>query len=637
MLRTFAVFWFALCCFGCPAFSQIIETVKKPPAILFKNAAGQAISSIPVDEESHGPMLRFAFSPNADGVYVLNAKENSKDRSLSYVNLSTLKVEAVIELPDTSHARLFEMLPSPDDSRLLCYTFSDEKAWSSTSPQMTFLFSTQSSLKAHVIAIDIRSNSVVGTWDWMRSLQGLLPDNGIEDGRLFSTSDGRRLMALTQLVEQGLLSNPDVQRASPNWQSFTIFSTRYPEGANLAPPEQKIVSAEFSSDERTLFLASANKRGGDTIIQMINLENLDLINRPIKDDQIVVQRGIGTFLQATPPQQMTSSPGVWVVSKQCLRFISTDGTVGDETHIPYQEGEFAELSLDKSHLFIALPGDRHKNASIFAVDLKTGTTQSDPLDDDPVEFARFGQSQQLWLIGQKEMRSISENGILGVQGIALDNSRLEHSPKHHEGGFPAGSKPPIGGKPTETIGIGDDTAALLLAATEGAPLHQVALVDLKGLELRNVITTMTTEELRKYYRHEALEPLKKPTIFGIVGAAAGAAGGGSAGMKASATASLAGAGAVLGVAIEESFTPPVHSRAGNVALAIRPDQRYLYVLDTEKHDVSVIDLNTWAVTAQIQVDDAISGIRMLPDATHLLCTGNGILQTIDLIANKLVN
>src|SRR6266849_7338227 len=88
----------AALCSGRPAFTQTIETGEKPPSVVFKDAAGAVVTSIPVDTIPHRrsgggvighpiPLVKMEVSTSSNRAYVLNAAGKSKERSLSAVNL----------------------------------------------------------------------------------------------------------------------------------------------------------------------------------------------------------------------------------------------------------------------------------------------------------------------------------------------------------------------------------------------------------------------------------------------------------------------------------------------------------------------------------------------------------------------
>jgi len=239
-------------------------------------------------------------------------------------------------------------------------------------------------------------------------------------------------------------------------------------------------------------------------------------------------------------------------------------------------------SRDQKLLFAAIEGDKHTAASLLVVDIEKGTTVSHALTGQPTRLVRLGPNQEPWVLGNQEMRSLSETGELGDRRIQF--SQPGRADKGDEGGASAF----LDGFPGETIALGEDHAAVLISGKNGRSHHKVALLDLKELQVEAIVTTMGAGE-------------KTGVLAGRI-----------------ATSVLFSA-ATLGTFV---FTPNLI--LGNEFLVARPDGRFLYALDLDDHKVSVIDAQTAKVVRRVQVDDSVQGLRMSCDGKHLLCLGDEI-------------
>jgi sugar lactone lactonase YvrE len=60
---------------------------------------------------------------------------------------------------------------------------------------------------------------------------------------------------------------------------------------------------------------------------------------------------------------------------------------------------------------------------------------------------------------------------------------------------------------------------------------------------------------------------------------------------------------------------------GNEALASRPDGKFLYVLDTDIHAVTIVDVADATVLKRIPVDKSVNRVEVSSDGKDLLCVG----------------
>lgn len=86
------------------------------------------------------------------------------------------------------------------------------------------------------------------------------------------------------------------------------------------------------------------------------------------------------------------------------------------------DGRIAGLMLSRNDktLFVAVEKKDKKNpGSLDIIDLETGSTATRALTERPTKLIRLGSDRELWVLGSKEMRSVSETGDLGDQPISL--------------------------------------------------------------------------------------------------------------------------------------------------------------------------------------------------------------------------
>jgi YVTN family beta-propeller protein len=612
--RTLFFLLVALLCSGRPAFPQTIETEEKPPSVVFKDAAGAVVTSIPVDTDPHRndeglighrvPVVTMKVSTASNTAYVLNAAGKSRERSLSAVNLATQRVDRVIKVGAGEHV---ELLMSQDGHRLFCYTRSKEFLWGKPwlegeNPYLASEHVQKSSGTNIITVINTTSNEVVATYDLLRDPAVALPKAKFIDTFLSATNDGERVIVRVN----GFAHFWD----RLTWQRITVFSVQSPNPVVMIDPgKTPIVSYKLSQNDKFLFAAAEDKRGHSEVIDIANLEKGTTISRLV-DDPPTRRERLGAFLEGAPPSGAGSKQGIWIFTRGGLRFISEAGEMGDEISLPREDNVAAMLSLDKTLFFVAVPDSSQHSGVLDVVDLTKGTSSKRALTDAPIRLIRLGSGSGLWIVGRQEMRPISEAGELGDRPILLNK------PRRTEEGDTSGADAFLNGDPTEAISIGEDHAAILINNKKGGgeSPHLVALLDLKQFQVDSIVATMTRQEQAKILRGRYLQSLARGVIR---------------------QESLLAGGPAAFVAYFTDVSPNL--RFANESLAARPDGRKLYVLDTDSHEVTVIDVQTAAVTERIPVHKSVTTIQVAPDGKHLICAGKRLLRDIDLESNKVAN
>jgi len=575
-----------------PAFAQTVETAKKPAAITFKNAAGATVTSVPVDTNHGAVVVKMVSSPVSNTTYVLTAGK-SKERSLSAVNLSTLQVDRVIPV---GPGKRVDLLMSQDGSRIFCYTLSGVLEHAEAFYLETAHLQKAGGSSAIVTVIDAKSNSAVATYDLLHNPGLVLPKSRFFETFLSPTSDGGRLVA-----EVDGLKYAD----RPLWQRIAVFSGQSTRPDFVFEPGKPVASVRFSQDEKFLFVAGEDRKHESEEIYIVNLANGTSVTRAV-DDPPTRHEELGAFLLGAPPSGVESSQGIWIFTRKGLRFISETGEMGNEIALSREEKAFGTLSQDRTHYFLAIPDEHHHSGVLEVVDLKKGTTSDHNLTDAPTKLIRLGSDEGLWVMGRQELRPISEAGELGDRPILLNK------PRKTEEGDTNAADVFINGYPGETIRLGGDHAALLITKGTGESLHRVALLDLKQLQLNSVITTMSHGEQMKIAGGRFMKMMGEAALEGaVIGAISG------------------GAGVPLSTFNGMPLPPPPKGLA-NEFLAASPDGGTLYVLDTDDHQVTVIDVKTDTVVKRIPVDKSTTLISIDAGGKHLLCAGVGFLRTVDL-------
>ena len=162
----------------------------------------------------------------------------------------------------------------------------------------------------------------------------------------------------------------------------------------------------------------------------------------------------------------------------------------------------------------------------------------------------------------------------------------------------------LDGVPGETIPLGNDYAAIQVIGK-----HKVALLNLKKQQVEAIIPTMSNAEKTRI-RTERFAAALVLTV--------------------AVTALTAGAG------ISVMFIP--NMGLSNEALAANPDGKFLFALDLEVHEVTVIDVQNATAVKRIKVNDTVTKLQVSKDGKHLICFGTQKgTQQIDLATNNLEN
>lgn len=256
------------------------------------------------------------------------------------------------------------------------------------------------------------------------------------------------------------------------------------------------------------------------------------------------------------------------------------------------------LSKDEKLVFATVAGDKKTDGSVIVVDLAKGTSSAQTLPDHPTRLFRLGKNQDLWIMSGQQMLSLSETGVLGERRIQLNK------PRKGEEGAASGTSAMLDGTPGETIPLGEDHAAIQIIGK-----HKVALLDLKKQQVDAIIPTMTNAQKTKIRTGRIAEAIL---------------------LTVAVTALTAGAG------VSVMFIP--NMALSNEALAANPDGRFLFALDLEAHEVTVIDVKTATVVKRIKVNDSVSKLQVSKDGKHLICFGSKKgTQQINLETNNLEN
>jgi len=255
------------------------------------------------------------------------------------------------------------------------------------------------------------------------------------------------------------------------------------------------------------------------------------------------------------------------------------------------------LSRDSRSLFVAVDKNNKAPTVLDVVDVGSGGVVEHPLIDRPTRFLRLGSQQAMWVVNSLEMRSLAETGELG------DKSILLNKPRHREEQDQDAESVFLNGYPGETISMGEDHAAMLIVSAKGGTSHRVALLDLKQLRVDSIVRTMTAGESGKI----RTERYALAFALGMLPGGLGPAG-------------------FTGAMLSSGFT--------NEMLAARPDGKFLYTLDTDSHEVTIVDVQAGTVLSRLPVNHSIERLQVTADGKHLLCLGNQ-LQRINLDSNTL--
>jgi len=610
-------------CVCWPAISQTsIETENKPPSLVFKDATGAVVTSVPVDRKYGVPAVMMEISASANTAYVLNGigksaqrsisaadiaagrwsevmSQDVNGRSLSVINLATGRLVRVINV---GAGKQVEMLISQDGRRLFCYTLS--AVLQENSPGFAAAHLQKSRGSRVVNVIDTSSNQIIRTFDLLHSPGSALPKARFIESFLSSSPDAKYLL----VTFTGFTRN--INR--PSWQRLALFSVSATRPPIVIDAHKPMIWSMLSENERFLFVASGDRADRSGVVHIVNVETGKIIDTTIDDPgpSTAHHRELSAFLGGTPPSWAGAKQGVWIHTRNGIRFISETGDVGNEISVPGQDKAAALLSLNRALWFVAVPDMKQHSGTLQVVNLKRSSISNYPLSDAPLRLIRLGSSTGLWLLGRQEMRPISETGTLG------DRSILLNKPHKRAEADASDADLFLNGEPGETISLGEDRAAILVTSRTGGSVHRVALLNLRQLQLATVITTMSNREKTKIVGGRWL---KMAAIAAAEGAAEGAILGG-AGLPLnsfdSLNAQLAAAGMPEGLA--------------NEILAGQPGGRNLYVLDKDMHKVSVIDTQIGTVVGRIPVDKQVTVIHVSLDGRHLICTGPGFRRELDL-------
>jgi hypothetical protein len=576
-------------CFCQRADAQTIETQRKPPSVVFKDAAGTVVTSIPLDTKLRVPIVEMKVSVSSNMAYVLTgsgkSKPKSRERSLSAVNLATQRVERVISIGQGNEV---ELQMSPDGRRLFSHTL--KNVYEGNGRLAIEHFQKRDGSGSVITAIDTSSNQVIGSYDLLNNPGAALPKFRFIETFFSVTADGERILAKVDGFEGRI-----VRTGSPSWVRLLVFSTKSPNGVLMLDPGAPLVSYRFSQDGQFLFVAAEDKARHSEAVEIVNLEKGTTLNR-VLDNPPTRRERLGAFLEGAAPSGMESTHGMWVFTRGGLRFLSEAREMGQEIALPLEDNVAAALSLDSSLFFLTVQGSDQHSGVLHVVDLKKGTSSTHPMTDVPRKLIRLGAANGLWIVGSREMRSVSEAGELGEQPILLNKPR-----KTAEGDTDSADVF-LDGYPGETITVGEDHAAILIAKKKGGSLHRVALINLKKLQVDSIVTTMSKAEQSKIVTGRWLETM---AVVALGGAMRGA------------------------LALPQGLT--------NEFLAARPDRTTLYVLDTDIHKVSVIDIQSATVLGRIPVSNSVTTIQVAQDGKHLLCAGPGFLQAVDMESSKMTN
>ncbi len=267
----------------------------------------------------------------------------------------------------------------------------------------------------------------------------------------------------------------------------------------------------------------------------------------------------------------------------------------------------AMLSQSERSLFVTVVKEKQRQQSLDIIDIETGGTVNRAMTDQPAKLVQLGSKQGMWVMSGQEMRPISETGELGDKPILLNK------PRKSDPGDQTSTSAFLLGNLGETIDLGEDHAAILINKQDGSSLHRVALLDLKELQVESILPTITAAEEANILAHRSMITMLVNAAFLGTALAAGPA----------------SAGAQI-----PQYSPNLSFR--NELLAARPDGKFLYILDIDSHEVTVIDVQAGTVLSRIPVDHSISLIQVSPDGKHLLCLGKKA-SAIDLDSNNLEN
>lgn len=565
--------------------SQTIEISKKPRAIEFKDAGGTVVTSIPLQMAQSGEILEMAVSQSSGTAYVLNPSDKSKNKSVSAVNLSSMQVAKVIDL---GKAQEVNLSMSSDGRRLLCY------ALSGVMEAYHPLHGQRHGNTDTMIVIDTNSNEIIERFDLLNHKD--IPGKGPFLASSASISpDGAYVIGyvagLSRLGKQ-------------EWRRLVIYSTAASDPPVIVDPGEPLLAMTFSDDDGFLFVAAADKERKSELVHVIELRKGTVVSREI-DNPPTKRDRLGAFLGGAPPVGLESKQGIWVFTSAGVRYMTQDGNMGNEVPIANQESAAAILSLNRDLLLLAAPSNGQNAGTLQVVDLRTGNSHTHSLSDVPVRMVRLGSKATTWLVSSREMRMLSENGEVGERAILLNKppsqAGLEQSPADLS----------IDGDVGGAITLGDGRAAILIVNKKGGSLHRVAVLDLKEFRVENVITTMTKGDQSRIIGQRWLQ---------FLGAAA---------MQGAIEGAVTGATGVPSNLFSGYASAP--SGIANEAIAASSNGQTLYVLNTDTHKVTVVNVQSGKTVGFIPVDDSTTMIWANPDGKHLTCAGFGYWKYLKMV------
>ncbi len=386
-----------------------------------------------------------------------------------------------------------------------------------------------------------------------RKVDASLPIASGDIVKLFLSNEAKRLLCYTAGKFQSIdnLHSTDLEDLKPPLDpSITVINTE----SNSVVTTYKWLEQFRESAERKLkrglFSTHIIGSGGDGV----TLVQSNLVSGDKKAEEIVV------FREPSVNPVMT---------------VDSEGVIAG-----------AILSKDKRRLLVAVLGDKHSAAKLLKLDLESKTVSNAQLSDNPSRFVRLGETEDAWIVGDREMRKITEDGTPCDAVIPLN--------KFAAGGDEVSSVF-LDGLPGETINVGEDYAGILIVKRNGDSYHKLALINLKDRKVEAVVQTLSPAAQIRIKTERTLLAL--------------------------ALTAASGAGAAGGAPGYNVFIPNL--RLGNVALA-SDDKGHLFALDNQAHEVTVLNAQTAAVTSRFKVDPSVSRIRIFKNGSQLICYGKEI-------------
>ncbi len=193
-------------------------------------------------------------------------------------------------------------------------------------------------------------------------------------------------------------------------------------------------------------------------------------------------------------------------------------------------------------------------------------------------LARIPDAEGFWMLGPTEFRKVSAHGQIAESALSITV----------DGSY-------------EVLSLGDGKAAFLYPRA-----HTAVLADLVGLR---EISRIETQTASKRINHAAGHIAKGVLLAMATGVATG------------------------GLAY---YSLPASTSTGG--MAERPDHKYLYVLDTVTHEVTIADVASGQLVTRLSTDGSVSRIQPSTDGKLLLClAGSTVVQTLNMERNEFVS